>query len=203
MSNLPKSLPDYPTASYRVCTTVESLRIAAQVLSQHSHIVLDCEGRTLGIVGGKLSLLNLGVVHDTEEGEEHLSIFVIDVLSFQRDRVHYLTPIFDILKSEEVYKIVFDGRMDASELLHGHGVQLKNVLDLQLADILSREKRKEDVDQQMRRFAGFLPKQELTRNRSLYLCVHKLNGMGSAMREYGIDGAKKRGEHPSSTMSQY
>jgi len=192
MSGLPMAMPDHPSSSYRVCSTVASLTAAVDVLSEHSHIFLDCEGRTLGLVGGKLSLLNLGVVDDTEDGEQHLSIFVIDILAFQGARSHHLIPVFDILKSEEVFKVVFDGRMDASELLHGHGVQLLNVLDLQVADILSREKRGEDVDQQLQRLAGFLPKSELGRNPSFYYCVQKLNGMASAMREHGIEGGKKR-----------
>jgi exonuclease 3'-5' domain-containing protein 1 len=116
------------------------------VLSQHSHIILDCEGRTLGAAGGKLSLLNLGVSQEDDDGDEHLSIFVIDVLAFQKNKAVHLAPIFDILKSEDIFKVVFDGRMDSSELLHGHGVKLNNVLGLQLADVLSREKRGEGAE---------------------------------------------------------
>ncbi|KIM24703.1 hypothetical protein M408DRAFT_331672 [Serendipita vermifera MAFF 305830] len=192
MASFPGTLPDYPTASYRICNTPESLAAAVRVLSQHSHIFLDCEGRNLGTVSGKLSLLNLGVAHATDDGEQRLLIFLIDVLAFPKDRAHHLSPIFDIMSSEKVFKIVFDGRMDASELLHGHRVQLNNVLDLQVADILAREKRGESRDQQLQRLRGFLPKHELARNPDMYLYVHKLNGMGSAMREYGIDEGKKR-----------
>lgn len=182
-------------ASYRVCTTLESLQAAADVLLQHSHIILDCEGHKLGEVGGKLSLLNLGVSHEDDEGDEHLSIFVIDVLAFQNDKAKHLIPIFDILKSESIFKVVFDGRMDASELFHGHGIKLNNVLDLQLADISSREKRGEGIDRQLRRLQGFLPPYELARNPAMYTSVQRLNGMASAIREYGIKGADKRGEH--------
>jgi exonuclease 3'-5' domain-containing protein 1 len=194
MSSLSLQLPEYPMASYSVCTTPESLQVAAGVLLQHSHIILDCEGHSLGGAGGKLSLLNLGVSHEEDGGDEHLSIFVIDVLAFQGDKSKHLIPIFDILESVDVFKIVFDGRMDSSELLHGHGIKLNNVLDLQLADISSREKRGEGIDRQLRRLAGFLPKYELARNPTMYSSVQKLNGMASAMREYGIQGANKRGE---------
>jgi len=182
-------------ASYRVCTTPDSLQAAADVLLQHSHIILDCEGHSLGEAGGKLSLLNLGVSHEDDGGDEHLSIFVIDVLAFQNDKAKHLIPIFDILKSENIFKIVFDGRMDSSELLHGHGIKLNNVLDLQLADISSREKRGEGIDRQLRRLQGFLPRYELARNPAMYSSVQKLNGMASAAREYDIQGANKRGEH--------
>jgi exonuclease 3'-5' domain-containing protein 1 len=179
-------------ASYRLCATPSSLRAAAQVLSEHSHIILDCEGRNLGDAGGILSLLNLGVVHEDDEGDEHLSIFLVDVLSFQGEKAHYLTPIFDMLKSDDVFKIVFDGRMDFSELFHGHGVELRNVLDLQLVDILSREKRGEGLSQQLQRLTVFLPRQEIARNRPLYLGIQKLNNMAWAMQEHGIKNAKKR-----------
>ena len=187
-------------ASYRVCTTPESLRTAVATLSQHSHIIFDCEGHTLGEAGGKFSLLNLGVAHEDEQGDESLSIFVIDVLSFQNGGESHLAPVFDILKSDKIFKVMFDCRMDASELLHGHAVQLTNVLDLQLADVVSREKRGEGFDRQLQHLVGFLPRHELSRNPSQYRSVHKLSNMDFAMKEYGIGYTMKRGEYSTTLL---
>jgi exonuclease 3'-5' domain-containing protein 1 len=168
-----------------LCSTPESLRAALETLSGCSHVFLDCEGHTLGAVGGKLSLLNLGVVLD-RDGERRLFTFLIDTLAFQGSNYRHLVPIFDILRSEVVFKVVFDGRMDASELRHCHGVQLRNVLDLQVADILSREKRGESLEKRLGRLVGFLPEHEIRRNRALYLQVQKLNGLESALEEHGV-----------------
>lgn len=181
------------TSPMTLCNTPETLRAAFDAISGHSHVFLDCEGHTLGEVGGKLSLLNLGVVPG-EGGERRPSIFLIDILAFQGPKSHHLVPIFDIMRSETVFKVVFDGRMDASELLHGHGVQLRNVLDLQVADILSREKRGESVQERLGRLVGFLRQEEITQNRSLYLQVQKLNGLKSAMEEHVFGINDKRCE---------
>jgi exonuclease 3'-5' domain-containing protein 1 len=175
----------FTESTMALCSTPESLRAAVETLSGSSHVFLDCEGHTLGSVGGKLSLLSLGVVLD-KDGERRLSTFLIDTLAFQGPNSHHLIPIFDILRSEVVFKVVFDGRMDASELLHGHGVHLKNVLDLQVADILSREQRGEGIEKRLRRLAEFLPEDEIRRNRTQYLQVQKLNGLESALEEHGV-----------------
>ena len=178
-----------------LCSTPESLRVAIQALSEQTHIFLDCEGQTLGEVGGKLSLLNLGVT--PIKSPFRLQTFLIDMLAFEGNKYHHLVPIFDILRSETIFTVVFDGRMDASELLHGHGVQLKNVLDLQVADMASREKRRESVEQQLQRLVKFLPQNEITRNRTLYLQVQKLNGLESATNEHSLySGSKGRESRP-------
>jgi hypothetical protein len=190
LSNMPGSSSLSQTHPMTLCNTPESLRAALDTISGHTHVFFDCEGRTLGEAGGKLSLLNLGVVQEEDRGQRP-SVFLIDILAFQGLNSHHLVPIFDLMSSETVFKVVFDGRMDASELLHGHGVQLKNVLDLQVADILSREKRGEGIEGQLGRLVGFLRQEEITRNRALYLQVQKINGLNSAMQEHGVGSNAK------------
>ena len=121
------------------------------------------------------------------------SVSLIDALAFQGSNPHLLVPFFDIICSETIFKVMFDGRMDASELLHGHGVQLRNVLDLQVADIVSREKRGEDIEKQLKRLEAFLSWRDL-KERSLYLQVQKLNSLDSAMEEHGVLNDRKGGE---------
>ena len=47
------------------------------------------------------------------------------------------------LESTTITKYVWDGRCDYSELKHGHGITLKGVVDLQLADVHSEIERQE------------------------------------------------------------
>jgi exonuclease 3'-5' domain-containing protein 1 len=172
---------------YTLCDTLELVDQAVRTLSQSSVIFLDCEGQVLGQTDGILSLIGLGVTHENMDGDIELSIFLVDVLAFAHnsDMALYLRPLFEILSSEAIHKVVFDGRMDASELLHGYGVQLRGVLDLQIADVMSRKKRAETLDKQLYRLLGFLGKHELLQNRNLYMYVHRLNSLQGALKEHG------------------
>lgn len=143
-------------------------------------------------MGGVLSLISLGVTFEDIDGDIEFSIFLVDVLAFTGMMASYLRPIFDILSSEAIHKVVFDGRMDASEFLHGHGVQLKGVLDLQIADIVSRKERAETLDKQLQRLVGFLGRQEITQNRPFYTYIHRLNGLQGALKEHGIKDEDKQ-----------
>jgi exonuclease 3'-5' domain-containing protein 1 len=171
---------------FRLCNTVDHLQVAIRALSPASTVYFDCEGDELGQAGGSLAIMSLGVI-EKEQGEEHLSIFLIDVLAFQgKGRSIYLNPIFDILESESIVKVVFDGRMDSSELLHGYNVTLRRVIDLQLADVTSREKRGETRLQRLERLRSVLPKREVEENASLLRQVQKLNGLIPALLEHGV-----------------
>lgn len=173
--------------SYILCNSPELVDQAVATLSQSRVIFLDCEGQNLGETDGILSLIGLGATHENMDGDIELSIFLVDVLAFasNSNMAVYLRPIFNILSSETIQKVVFDGRMDASELLHGYGVQLRGVLDLQIADVVSRKERAETLDKQLHRLVGFLGKQELLQNRNLYMYVHRLNSLQSALKEHG------------------
>lgn len=125
---------------------------------------------------------------------ERLSIFLIDVRALERRDKLQIKRLFPLLESETPFKVVFDGRMDASEFFHRWGVELDGVIDLQVADILSRTTRREGIEQQLQRLNSFVPKWEIQRNRALYSRLTKLNGLDGALREHGIDVAPKQSE---------
>lgn len=176
--------------SYTLCDTWTSVEVASRALSKVDTIFLDCEGGNLGAEHGSLCILSLGAIVPNISGQEEFSIFLIDAFSFGVHVSEALEPIFSLL-SRQSSVVVFDGRMDASELYHGHGVRLTDVVDLQVVDIMSREKRQETLDQQLERLLPVLPRWELTQNREQYLTVHKLNGLDGALREHGIMASKK------------
>jgi len=49
-----------------------------------------------------------------------------------------MAPLLNLLKSEQVRKVVWDGRQDFLEIMDNYGVNLGGVLDLQLAEVTSR-----------------------------------------------------------------
>jgi exonuclease 3'-5' domain-containing protein 1 len=154
---------------------------AVEALRSCSYIVCDCEGVSLGGKGGKLSLISLRALPTVDNPVPH--IYLIDAIALD-DRV--LRPVYDLLQSNVYTKVMFDARMDWCELYHRHGVNLTRVLDLQLADVLSRRRRGEDSNRQLERLSPFLKTDEVRRHRELYALVQRLNGLGSCITEHGI-----------------
>ena len=85
-------------------------------------IYLDCEGRDLGRVGGKLGLVQLGLEKE---------IYLVDVIKYSES----LNLLKTILEHPKVEKVVWDGRSDYTELRLGHGINLAPALDIQLVHV--------------------------------------------------------------------
>ncbi|KAJ7778879.1 hypothetical protein B0H14DRAFT_2963064, partial [Mycena olivaceomarginata] len=115
-------------------------------------LFLDCEGKDMASPGSQ-------------------RIYLFDVLAIATEG---LKPIFDILVSNQIQKVVFDGRMDQSALYHEYGVTMQNALDLQLADIKSCPRRgeKRGSKEQLDRL--------LHAHQELYQKVQRLVGLGDA-----------------------
>src|SRR5258706_8920154 len=124
---IPQCRPDTQTAV--ICDPAAQCQTAVTAFEACPALVLDCEGHNLGTSGGRLSIILLrGVTADSQT-------YIIDVTQLTPPS---LRPILDLLLSPSIQKIVFDGRMDFSALYHELGVELQNVVDLQLVDIMSR-----------------------------------------------------------------
>ncbi|KAJ7510699.1 ribonuclease H-like domain-containing protein [Mycena galericulata] len=172
---------------FTLCDTASKLASATASLFGAATLFVDCEGTELGVRGGSLSLISLG----TRTPYPH--IFLIDVLSLGTSA---LRPIFELLESAAVRKVVFDGRMDQSALFYDHGgITLDNVVDLQLADVKSRALRGEEPgsDAQLGRLSPhYLPRKEVRTNLALYRGVHRLAGLERAIREHAVDVGKRQ-----------
>ncbi|KAG6817644.1 hypothetical protein H0H93_007097 [Arthromyces matolae] len=121
--------------------------------------------------------------------------YLCDVLSLTSEE---LRPVYDILESSEIQKVVFDGRMDFSCLLHYHGVRLQNIIDLQLADIESRARRGERFNGQISRFPKFVSRFDIKVNPGKYRAIHKLSGLTQCAAEHKLipkNVTKKNSKH--------
>ncbi|KAG6915174.1 hypothetical protein DXG01_012857 [Tephrocybe rancida] len=129
-------------SGYTLCDNRISVESALVTLQQSTILAFDSEGLKLGQVGGKLSFIVLRSIQPVFTPGS----FLFDAIKLSEEDIR---PIFDILESSSVQKVVFDGRMDSSCLYHDHGVHLQNIVDLQLADIKSRAMRGEGFKEQL------------------------------------------------------
>jgi len=171
---------------YIFCDNEKAVTDAVRSLSQASCVFLDCEGRDLGSQDGALSIVSLGSLHTD-------IIYLIDVISLSPN-LNQL--VFNLLENKNLRKVVWDGRMDFSELLFGHSTAIDaNVLDLQLVDIASRSARGETEHKRRQRLCGGFPWREV---RKLQLeGMHALSSLDRALREHGVTNvAQKDGNIP-------
>jgi len=162
-----------------LCETDASLSDALETISNASHIFLDCEGTELGTRNGSLSTITVGVFTNADD----IKAFVIDAIVLKTS----LQPLFAVLDAETPIKVMWDGRMDSSELYHRCGVTIRSVLDLQLADVVSRQIQGEDEDDQFQRLRGPVKPGELQGSPHCYRQVHRLNGLDKCATEHHID----------------
>lgn len=170
-------MADLTDLDFVLCDTGIAIQKAVAILSTSSILALDCEGRDLGDTGGKLSLISLRTIRPAHSAQA----FLIDTVRLRGER---LRPIYDILESTRVRKVVYDGRKDFSCLFHDRRVEIRNVIDLQLVDIKSREMRGENHADRILRLGQVVPKWELSRKPHLYNNIHKLSGMNKSAEEH-------------------
>ncbi|KZT25954.1 hypothetical protein NEOLEDRAFT_1113821 [Neolentinus lepideus HHB14362 ss-1] len=171
---------------FSYCAEQGTFDHAISTLSRSRTLILDCEGLDIGMQGGALSLICLGTV------DAH-AIFVFDVLMLRDNSVN-VNPLLRLLLREEVTKVTWDGRMDFLEIQDTYGVEMTGVLDLQLAEVMSREGvRKEGEKQRIIRLASrYFGFQVIKNNRDLYDGIHIVLGMTNCLKDNKLgDGVAK------------
>jgi exonuclease 3'-5' domain-containing protein 1 len=162
---------------YALCSTESQLGSALEMMWRSEWLVLDCEGRTLGLHGGALSLLSIG----TAQG----AVFLVDVLAIPRESpaAHDLATLLSCIY---IPKIVWDGRMDAIALRETCGIILRGVLDLQLAEVVSRMQARGETDEtRLARLVSVVGHHALWA-REHYQDVHVLAGLDACLRRFGV-----------------
>ena len=112
-----------------LCDTEALVQSAITKLQGSTHLFVDLEGRDLGCIEGRLSVISVGAAESAE-------IFIFDVVSLDRSA---LVPLLAILADTTVPKFMWDGRKDSVELRRTlPGATFAGAIDLQLVDVLSR-----------------------------------------------------------------
>lgn len=194
-SSTPSSVPvEHSTPT--ICDGAASFAAGVSALSSSPTIFLDCEGVKLGRIGGQLCLITIRAPPLGAQASHQTYIF--DITSLSRLRLS-LQPQFAIITSPEILKVVWDGRMDNSALHHNHGVDLHNVLDLQLVDIHSRRLRGENKLDQAKRLIGCVSLsllQDMNHAQHRYSRIHRLQCLGQALVEHQPDARQRLSKSP-------
>ena len=169
-------------AGFTLCATYEEAAAAASELSRLSTVILDCEGRDIGVPGGALSIIALG---DSTASR----IFLFDVVALPDAQNPLLEPLLSLLRSDDITKLVWDGRCDFTEIADTYGVQLGGVLDLQLVEIAERPNNARKMPFSLRArhtrslFSGM---RELTQDPSALDGVHRLLGLEHCVKVFQL-----------------
>jgi exonuclease 3'-5' domain-containing protein 1 len=103
-------------------TTEAVASVVSRLLEDEAQVAVDCEGRDL-CRNGTLDLLQLS---------NGSSTWLVDVATLG-DAAFEAGRLRELLESETVLKVVFDGRADADALYHLYQTRLCNAYDLQVA----------------------------------------------------------------------
>ena len=109
--------------------TPELCASAIKALSKSTILALDCEGRNLGR-SGTLAVLQLC----NDEGKS----FIFDLVPDDNFKVFFDLGLREILESTEIVKVLHDCRCDVDALFHLANVSLRNAVDMQIANALTK-----------------------------------------------------------------
>ena len=123
-------LPAMP--AFTLCATYGDAFKAASELSRFDTLVLDCEGREIGMPGGALSIITIGNVAASR-------IYLFDAVALSDRNNPLLAPLLALLRREDIIKLVWDGRSDFLEIVDAYGVEMNGVVDLQVVEVVERQ----------------------------------------------------------------
>nr|GAT47478.1 predicted protein [Mycena chlorophos] len=159
----------------------EAVPALLDALKASRTLFFDCEGVDLGTKGGSLTVMSFGTPRSPDDAH---------IVHVPPIGATALRPIFDLLESETIQKVVFDGRMDQCALFYGFdGVKLRNVVDLQIVDVKARRQTEPlGSEEQLERLVPYLTYREVMGDQAnMYQHVHKLAGLVQAFVEHGLD----------------
>lgn len=169
-----------PEKKPTLCTTPTTLYSIVDELQPLSHIIIDLEGHELGSTNGSLGLISLGNPISKE-------IYLIDTVTLtQNNDSTSLKPLFTLLESTTPLKLMYDARMDWSELFHGFECDMDGIVDLQIADVLSRKVRGQGEREREARLYKYFYYGNVRGQPALYKSVQRLNGLKYCLKEHGV-----------------
>mmetsp|Transcript_106397 Transcript_106397/g.185040 ORF Transcript_106397/g.185040 Transcript_106397/m.185040 type:complete len:330 (-) Transcript_106397:40-1029(-) len=156
-----------------IVDSLEALELVAENLkvkgAAGAVFAVDCEGADLPR-RGQLSLLQIST---------HGECFVIDVLQLGHKAVSHAFKA--LLENPGVTKLMFDCRHESDALFHQLGIQLCNVLDLQLKEVMGRDETTEEHAKSL----ACLGK-NVNQEPDLYEHIYHLKNLNQCLSSFGL-----------------
>ncbi|KIJ53721.1 hypothetical protein M422DRAFT_25525 [Sphaerobolus stellatus SS14] len=179
--------------TYPVCTTPDGVAATLSILQAAEYIVVDCEGENLGDRYGHLSIISIGAYGAAISESNIPHIFLYDAVELTPEG---LGPILALLADPQIIKVMWDGRMDFTEIYHTYGTTIENVLDLQIAEIMSRGRRGETERKRMERLATFFRLKALQDAPEEYEQIQVVLGMQRCLEEHRLIRTPEEAKDP-------
>ncbi|KZV90817.1 hypothetical protein EXIGLDRAFT_648900 [Exidia glandulosa HHB12029] len=128
-------MPDIDQPHHTLVAGHDDAMAALDVLARSPFLLLDLEGHRLGCSGGAMSIVSVG----SRTGE----IYLFDAIALPPPTVRI---VLEFVSDAQRIKYMWDARKDYSEILHGYGIRLRNIVDLQIADVLVRARTTTGLD---------------------------------------------------------
>jgi len=113
--------------NYTIIDNNSAIPKAIENIKESKVISVDIEGDDLSRKG-QITIIQVKTEKDF--------IFIFDAFKLEKKE---LLPLFEVLESTEILKLVFDFRNDVDALLHQFDVRPKNLLDIQIVEFFIRE----------------------------------------------------------------
>jgi exonuclease 3'-5' domain-containing protein 1 len=167
--------------SYTLCSTPTAVTNAVALLALSEYLVLDCEGKSIGTTDGILSLICIGTAHSE-------NIFIFDALALTYAEPA-IAPLLNLLKSNQVRKVVWDGRQDFLEIMDNYGISLGGVVDLQLAEVTSRSTVRGENDRKrlLRLSSGYLSYKLVKEKKKELNGIHLVIGLQKCLEQTQLE----------------
>jgi exonuclease 3'-5' domain-containing protein 1 len=177
----------------------EQVLSAVDFLKQSTFVYLDTRGVNVGYTDGRLSLICLGT----------FQLEVLHIFIFYNSPVTGLAPtvapvdssidneppalpafksLFDLLSSEQMTKVMWDGRSDYVEVRDRYGVGVQSIIDLQIVELVSRfEIRTESPTEHFERVAKRFSHRNAGKHNVVTREIHILSPMQEYAQQHNID----------------
>ncbi|XP_060083371.1 uncharacterized protein LOC132562635 [Ylistrum balloti] len=123
-----EDVADAEKNSYKIVEEMADVANVFAEIKKHNLLAVDCEGIDLGRAG-ELKVFTISTPVNT---------FIFDILKLGKQV--FDDGLRDILEDKTKEKLMFDCRGDADILFHRYKVNLSGVLDLQLLEVMQRNK---------------------------------------------------------------
>ena len=157
------------------CADIAEAMCILKELANEKGLAVDVESVDLNDMRTDVSLIQIGTPTQT---------VVFDILQMKHSP-EFLSHLRPILKNQHIIKYFFDCRHACNILKKRYQIDVKNILDLQLLEVLYRVKYAQK-GKELKKLHGILSADSIKREPHLYVNIFRLASLGNLACDYGM-----------------